>query len=82
LTSRQRLGDPYMSETPRKQSESSKEFSRLAGKQAPGILRQAWQLIAQERKWYLLPLLLAFLLVGGFVMLGGSGVAPLLYALF
>ena len=38
--------------------------------------------IRSEGKWFLLPLLVVFFLVGGLVVLGATGAAPLLYALF
>ena len=76
------MGKSHMSDKSSNQSEESGEFSRLAEKAAPGVVRQALQLIIKENKWYLLPLLLAFVIVGAFVILGGSGMAPLLYALF
>ncbi len=68
--------------TPSKKSGEPQEFARLAEHAAPGVLRQSWELIRKEKKWYLVPLLLAFLLVGGFILLGGTGAAPLLYTLF
>lgn len=64
------------------ESDSMNKFADIANRDAPGIFRQAWQLIRLERKWYLVPLLFAFLLIGGFVFLGGTGAAPLLYTLF
>jgi len=63
-------------------SEQSQEFVRLAEETAPGILRQSWQLICKEKKWYLLPLFLAFVLAGSFIFFTGTGAAPLLYTLF
>ena len=67
---------------PSNKSGEAQEFERLAEKEAPGVLRQSLQFIRMEKKWYLLPVLLAFFLVGGFVFLGGTGAAPLLYTLF
>ncbi len=34
------------------------------------------------KRWSLVPLLLALALLGAFISLGGSGVAPFIYALF
>ncbi len=80
---RQQMGERQLGEpTPSQRSSEPEEFARLAEGTAPGVLRQSWELIRKEKKWYLLPLLLAFLLVSGFILLGGTGAAPLLYALF
>ncbi|MCZ6853407.1 MAG: DUF5989 family protein [Gammaproteobacteria bacterium] len=68
--------------TPSEKSEEAQKFAHLAEHAAPGVVRQSWQLIRKEKKWYLLPVLLAFVLVGGFILLGGTGAAPLLYTLF
>ena len=68
--------------TPAKNSGQPRELARLVEGPAPGLLRQSWALIRSERKWFLLPILLALLLIGGFVVLGGTGAAPLLYTLF
>jgi hypothetical protein len=65
-----------------KETDERTDLERLVEGTAPGVLSQAWELIRKEKKWYLLPLLLAFLLIGGFIVLGGSGAAPLLYTLF
>ncbi len=58
------------------------ELERLAEHRDPGLLRESWALIRSERKWFLVPLLVVFVLVGGLVVLGGTGAAPLLYSLF
>jgi hypothetical protein len=71
-----------MSNQSPKQPDETDAFSEISKKAAPGILRQGLHLISKENKWYLLPLLVAFVITGAFVLLGGSGMAPLLYALF
>jgi hypothetical protein len=34
------------------------------------------------RAWLVVPVILALMILGGFVALGGSGAAPFIYALF
>lgn len=59
------------------------EFERAAA--APvrsGLLRDFWYLLAQNKKWWLLPILLVLLLVGTLIFLSGTAIAPFIYSLF
>jgi len=53
-----------------------------ARRKDPGLIREFWSFLMENKKWWLIPLLLAFGLVGALVMLGGSGLAPFIYSLF
>ncbi len=54
-----------------------------AGKQRrQGLFREILGFLKHTRKWWLLPVLLAFLLLGALVLLGGTGAAPFIYTLF
>jgi hypothetical protein len=50
--------------------------------QSPGIVTEFWQFLVHNKKWWLLPILLAMLLLGGFVLLSATGAAPFIYTLF
>ncbi|MFM9115696.1 MAG: DUF5989 family protein [Planctomycetota bacterium] len=64
------------------QNEQRNEFER-AGEEAPlSIIGEFWLFITENKKWWLIPLLLAFLLVGLLVVLGSTGAAPFIYTLF
>jgi hypothetical protein len=58
------------------------ELDRLAEERRVGLLRQYWGLARSERSWFLLPVLLALLVAGAFVVVGSSSLAPFIYALF
>jgi hypothetical protein len=58
------------------------ELRRAMDRRAPGILREFLAFLRQNKKWWLLPLILTLLLVGFFVVLSSSAVAPLIYTLF
>ncbi len=60
----------------------SAEFARQAARPARSFLGEYWDFLRHERKWWLVPLLLVLLLAGGVIVMGGSGFAPFLYALF
>jgi hypothetical protein len=46
-------------------------------------LRQLWVFLRVRKKWWLLPVLLVLLLVGGLLVFAqGSALAPLIYPIF
>jgi len=59
------------------------EFERAAARHAEvGLLREFWFFLRHNKKWWLLPILLAILLLGVLVLLSGTGAAPFIYTLF
>jgi hypothetical protein len=47
------------------------------------FLKEFWLYIRARRKYWLIPVLLAMLIVGAFIVLGqGSAVAPFIYTIF
>jgi len=59
------------------------EFEKAAGEQAGGgLLRDLWGFMRENKKWWLLPLLVAFVLLGLLVFLSSTGLAPFIYTLF
>jgi len=58
------------------------EFAALARGSRQGPVVDLWRLLAQNKKWWLLPIVLMIGLVGAFVVAGGSSLAPILYTLF
>jgi hypothetical protein len=61
----------------------SSDFERLA-EQAGGEnpVSEFRYLLSRNRKYWMLPIILSLLLVGGLLILAGTGAAPLIYALF
>jgi hypothetical protein len=47
-----------------------------------GILREFWDFLVHNKKWWLLPILLVLLLFGILMILGSSAAAPFIYTLF
>ena len=62
--------------------EPTEEF-RQAGRQAPpGLVREFLLFLRTNKKFWLLPLLSALLLLGLVALLGGTAAAPFIYSLF
>jgi hypothetical protein len=61
---------------------SFEEHAQRAGKAASGPLAEFWFFLGRTRKWWMTPILLMLLLVGVLLVMAGTSVAPLIYALF
>jgi hypothetical protein len=46
------------------------------------LLRELIAFMGENKKWWLLPLVLVFLLLAGLIFLSGTAVAPFIYTLF
>jgi len=47
------------------------------------LLREIWLFVRARKKWWLLPIILIMLLVGGLLVLAqGSALAPFIYTVF
>ena len=58
------------------------EFEKIAQRSGPGLVREFIDFLTYNRKWWLAPLIIAMLLLGLFVYLSGTGLAPFIYTLF
>ena len=61
---------------------SKNEFERSAEGDSPGFLRELWDFMRENKKWWLTPILVCLLLFGALVLLGGTAAAPFIYTLF
>ena len=62
---------------------SQNEFAKRASEPSrPGIAREFYDFLKENRKWWLAPIVIAVLGLGGLVLLGGSAAAPFIYTLF
>ncbi len=59
-----------------------KDLAHPAQAPARGLLREYWEFLRINRKWWLLPILLTLLMLGVAVAFGGTVLAPAIYALF
>ena len=62
--------------------EDDQDLQSLARAPRPSFLRELFELMAEHKKWWLVPIVLAVLLLGALAVLGGSAAAPFIYPLF
>jgi hypothetical protein len=62
--------------------DAGERLAQLAEEAAPGILGEYWNYLRVSRKWWLTPIVIALLIAGAFVVLGGTAAAPFIYAIF
>lgn len=75
-------GSPTPSESSGTERHQTSEFESEAETPSPGLVTEFWWFICENKAWWLVPLLLALLLIGAIVWLSGSAVAPFIYPLF
>ena len=46
------------------------------------LVREMWDFLSVTKKWWLLPIILVFGLLGVLIMLSGTAAAPFIYTLF
>jgi hypothetical protein len=62
--------------------EQAVEFQRLASQPRPGLLREMFQFLLHNKKWWLVPIVVALLALGFLIILSGTGLAPYVYVMF
>ena len=58
------------------------EMQSLADQPSPSFVSEFWQFLRHNKKWWLLPILVLFLLLGTLIVLSSGGAAPFIYTLF
>jgi hypothetical protein len=62
--------------------DKKKRFEAAGRHQQAGILGEVFQMLRQNKKYWLIPILLVLLALGALVLLSGTAVAPFIYTLF
>ena len=57
-------------------------FAREAEMESGGLLREYVDFLKHNKKWWLIPIIVALLLVGVLIILGSTTAAPFIYTLF
>ena len=58
------------------------ELDALGEERPPGLLAELWEFMATNRKWWLMPIVLMLLLVGGLIVVSGTPAGAFIYTLF
>ena len=58
------------------------DFASTAEERRAGLFGELTAFLLENKKWWLLPIILVLLGVMGLVLLGGTAVAPFIYTLF
>jgi hypothetical protein len=69
-------------DTHKPDNESGKSFSDQASQTSPGIVREFWEFLLENKSWWITPIVLVLLLVGALIFLSGTAAAPFIYTLF
>jgi hypothetical protein len=58
-------------------------FEQAAAEQSKaGFFGELWGFMKHNKKWWLLPLVTALVILGALIVLSGTGLAPFIYTLF
>ena len=63
-------------------SRGASDFERMAAQRASSQPREIVRFLRANRKWWLMPVIAAVLLLGVLVFLAGTAAAPFIYTLF
>ena len=64
-------------------NEQKSEFEQAAAEQPRGgFAGELWTFMKENKKWWLLPLIVALLIFAALIFLSSTGVAPFIYTLF
>jgi len=68
--------------TDREEFQEKNDFASQADQPPVGFIREFWDFLKHNKKWWLTPIILVLLLLGVLLILGGTAAAPFIYTLF
>jgi len=71
-----------MTEKNEQESQQDEEFLQAAKEEERGLVAEFVMFMAENKMWWLTPILVVFGLLGVLLVLGATGVAPFIYTLF
>jgi hypothetical protein len=58
-------------------------FEKAAAQETGGsLVKELWDFLRQNKKWWLLPIILSLFVFGFLIFLSGTAIAPFIYTLF
>lgn len=82
MTNNSHQNQPHEKRAGERPAPGPTEFEQAGDQQELSLVGEFWMFIKENKKWWLIPLLLAFLVVGLLVVLSSTGAAPFIYTLF
>ena len=64
------------------QDQTTDDFARQAEQAPRGVVREFWDFLTHNKKWWLMPIILSLLVLSIIVIIGSSAAAPFIYTLF
>jgi hypothetical protein len=61
---------------------NTNDFQRQAEQRSSNVLSELFAFLRENKKWWLIPVVVALLMIGLLVFLGGTAVAPFIYTLW
>ncbi len=71
-----------MTEPSERDPKDDEDFLQAAKQQERGLVSEFVMFMAENKMWWLTPILVVFGLLGVLLVLGATGVAPFIYTLF
>jgi uncharacterized protein YdaL len=59
-----------------------KTIDDVTDNQSQGLVKEFWSFLMHNKKFWLIPIIIVFVLFGLLIVFGGSSVAPFIYPLF
>ena len=63
-------------------AEPNHSFEKQAKQKSPSLLTEFLSFLRDNKKWWLLPIVIVGIVLGILLFLGNTGVAPFIYTLF
>jgi len=67
---------------PKQEPTEAEDFAASASGARTGLVREFTDFLRENKKWWLAPIIISVLLLGGLVLLSGTAAAPFIYTLF
>ena len=64
------------------QRDERDDFEAQAAERQPGVVSEFWCFLRDNRKWWLVPMLVVLLILGLMVFSASTGLAPFIYTFF
>jgi Family of unknown function (DUF5989) len=58
------------------------KFEKAAASQPRGFLSELWGFLKTNKKWWLLPIIILFLIFALLILLSSTGLAPFIYTIW